>query len=80
MIRNLFGPHGAARSYRCCICDRETEYWGPTPSVYPFCSPRCKLVDLGKWLREQYSVDGDLGPDDLTRGPTPGRPPRGGVD
>jgi endogenous inhibitor of DNA gyrase (YacG/DUF329 family) len=23
---------------------------------FPFCSPRCKLVDLGKWLDEQYRV------------------------
>ncbi len=22
----------------------------------PFCSSRCKQVDLGKWLREEYSV------------------------
>jgi uncharacterized protein len=22
----------------------------------PFCSSRCKLVDLGKWLDERYSV------------------------
>ncbi len=23
---------------------------------FPFCSERCKLVDLGKWLGEQYRV------------------------
>ena len=22
----------------------------------PFCSSRCKQVDLGKWLREEYSL------------------------
>ena len=22
----------------------------------PFCSPRCKAVDLGKWLDEEYRV------------------------
>jgi len=22
----------------------------------PFCSPRCKLVDLGKWLEGRYAV------------------------
>jgi endogenous inhibitor of DNA gyrase (YacG/DUF329 family) len=21
---------------------------------YPFCSPRCKLIDLGRWLGEEY--------------------------
>lgn len=24
--------------------------------VYPFCSPRCKSVDLGRWLREEYRI------------------------
>jgi endogenous inhibitor of DNA gyrase (YacG/DUF329 family) len=24
--------------------------------AFPFCSPRCKLVDLGKWLDEKYRV------------------------
>lgn len=71
MIRNLFGSDGAPRLYRCSICNRETEYWGPAPSVYPFCSPRCKLVDLGKWLREEYSVERDLRPEDVARGPGP---------
>jgi endogenous inhibitor of DNA gyrase (YacG/DUF329 family) len=22
----------------------------------PFCSPRCKLVDLGNWLNESYRI------------------------
>ena len=24
--------------------------------AFPFCSPRCKLVDLGQWLHEKYRV------------------------
>ena len=24
----------------------------------PFCSERCKLIDLGKWLGEEYRVPG----------------------
>ena len=54
------------RTYRCTICDREVRYDGALPSIYPFCSPRCKHVDLGLWLREQYSVDRDLTPEDLS--------------
>jgi hypothetical protein len=50
------------RSYRCAICQRQVEYCGPLPSLYPFCSPRCRMVDLGRWLREQYSIDRDLTP------------------
>ena len=26
--------------------------------AYPFCSDRCKLLDLGKWLGEEYRVPG----------------------
>jgi hypothetical protein len=55
----------AASVYRCAICDREVTYEGPRPSVYPFCSARCKMVDLGKWLREDYAIDRDLTPEDV---------------
>ena len=51
--------------YRCLICEREVEYTGPPPSVFPFCSARCKLVDLGKWLREDYAINRDLTPEEL---------------
>lgn len=23
---------------------------------FPFCSPRCKLIDLGRWLGEEYRI------------------------
>lgn len=26
--------------------------------AHPFCSDRCKLLDLGKWLGEEYRVAG----------------------
>ncbi|HLH30050.1 MAG TPA: DNA gyrase inhibitor YacG, partial [Terriglobia bacterium] len=32
---------------KCPTCKKETEYSG-NPSR-PFCSERCKLIDLGKW-------------------------------
>ena len=25
---------------------------------YPFCSDRCRLIDLGKWLGEEYRIPG----------------------
>jgi endogenous inhibitor of DNA gyrase (YacG/DUF329 family) len=25
-------------------------------AAYPFCSQRCRLVDLGRWLGEEYRV------------------------
>jgi uncharacterized protein len=26
--------------------------------AFPFCSDRCRLVDLGKWLGEEYRIPG----------------------
>jgi endogenous inhibitor of DNA gyrase (YacG/DUF329 family) len=31
---------------------------GGNPPTYPFCSPRCKLVDLGNWLDGRYVIAG----------------------
>jgi len=28
------------------------------PKLFPFCSERCHLVDLGRWLGEDYRVPG----------------------
>ena len=33
----------------------------------PFCSHRCRLLDLGKWLNEEHSVSRPLQEDDLER-------------
>jgi endogenous inhibitor of DNA gyrase (YacG/DUF329 family) len=30
----------------------------------PFCSKRCKLVDLGKWLKEEHRLSEPLRPED----------------
>jgi endogenous inhibitor of DNA gyrase (YacG/DUF329 family) len=26
--------------------------------AFPFCSDRCRLIDLGKWLGEEYRIAG----------------------
>lgn len=52
-------------NYRCAICEKEASFDGRLPREYPFCSERCRQVDLGRWFREQYSIDRDLSPDDL---------------
>lgn len=30
--------------------------WGSMSPYRPFCSERCKLIDLGQWADEQYRV------------------------
>ena len=33
----------------------------------PFCSERCKLLDLGAWAEERYSIPGAAASSDLNR-------------
>jgi endogenous inhibitor of DNA gyrase (YacG/DUF329 family) len=39
---------------RCPIC--ETHFDPAKSPAMPFCSERCRKIDLGRWLREVYSV------------------------
>ncbi len=39
----------------CPICAKEVGPRAENPS-FPFCSARCKMVDLGKWLNEEYRI------------------------
>jgi len=41
---------------KCPTCGGSAEH--ALPAVIPFCSPNCKLVDLGRWLDGSYSVPG----------------------
>ncbi len=42
---------------RCPMCGSEVIYGSPDENPYfPFCSERCKLLDLGKWLEEDYVI------------------------
>jgi endogenous inhibitor of DNA gyrase (YacG/DUF329 family) len=44
---------------RCPICDAAMPgNWADYPD-YPFCSKRCRTIDLGRWLGEQYTVASD---------------------
>ncbi|HUL61137.1 MAG TPA: DNA gyrase inhibitor YacG [Anaeromyxobacteraceae bacterium] len=40
----------------------------------PFCSDRCKLLDLGKWLDERYRIPGPRAGDMATGGEGEGGP------
>lgn len=40
---------------KCPTCGKETEYASTNP-VRPFCSERCKTLDLGAWADEKYRV------------------------
>ena len=41
----------------CPICSTPMPgEWTEYPT-YPFCTKRCKLIDLGRWLTEDYKVE-----------------------
>lgn len=47
----------------CPICAKPVE-WRPENAWRPFCSERCKQIDLGAWASGSYSIaGGDLDPD-----------------
>jgi uncharacterized protein len=39
----------------CPSCNRPVE-WTSTSRFRPFCSERCKNVDLGAWASEKYAI------------------------
>ena len=49
----------SAPAMRCPTCSAAVEQDPVRPSkLYPFCSERCHLVDLGRWLGEEYRIPG----------------------
>jgi len=51
---------------RCPLCDADVSL-DSTPTA-PFCSERCRLIDLGRWLDEAYAVPDDKQPTDDEEG------------
>ncbi len=39
---------------RCPVCNREFD--NSTSPALPFCSERCRTIDLGRWLGEAYGL------------------------
>ena len=42
---------------QCPHCDREVTW--PETTTYPFCSERCRLIDLGVWAAGDYRLPGE---------------------
>jgi uncharacterized protein len=50
----------------CPICDKQLAPQAITDSpVFPFCSARCKQVDLLGWCKGEYAVTDRLTPDEI---------------
>ncbi len=46
-----------ATKVNCPHCKRQCE-WQDNP-WRPFCSERCKLIDLGAWFQERHAIPGE---------------------
>jgi endogenous inhibitor of DNA gyrase (YacG/DUF329 family) len=58
---------------RCPICKKAVRRDDPE---MPFCSERCRLIDLGNWASEKYVIPSplqDIGDEEAPEAPTKGR-------
>jgi hypothetical protein len=46
----------------CPTCQKPVE-WSPAARWRPFCSERCRLIDLGAWMSEQHAIPGEQAQD-----------------
>jgi endogenous inhibitor of DNA gyrase (YacG/DUF329 family) len=54
-----------ARQIKCPTCGKTSDWF---TSLYgPFCSHRCKLIDLGKWLGGEHAISEPLRPEHLEK-------------
>jgi endogenous inhibitor of DNA gyrase (YacG/DUF329 family) len=58
----------------CPTCGRPSVF-APSNRWRPFCSERCKMIDLGVWASGGYAIPGDA-PDPEDPSPDEGSPPR----
>jgi len=49
----------ASRTLSCPICGKQVALTDPE---MPFCSERCRLLDLGNWASEKYVVSTPVEP------------------
>jgi len=42
----------------CPTCQRPVE-WSEASPFRPFCSDRCRLIDLGAWIAEKHVIPGE---------------------
>ncbi len=42
---------------KCPTCKKEIQY-STENKFRPFCSERCKIIDLGAWANQDYKIEG----------------------
>jgi uncharacterized protein len=61
-------PGFTPRKVRCPACTGQSLY-SPANPYRPFCSARCKGVDLGAWASEEFKLPDDTPPDEAFGNP-----------
>lgn len=58
IIFTRMGYTAMIKKIKCPMCEKEVQFDDKKklPPYFPFCSKRCKLIDLGKWLNEEYTI------------------------
>lgn len=56
-----------AAQVRCPTCGKRVE-WTEQQKWRPFCSERCKLIDLGAWADGDHRIAGEPAPPSLHGG------------
>ncbi|MCO6414232.1 MAG: DNA gyrase inhibitor YacG [Thiogranum sp.] len=51
------------KTVECPTCKKQA-IWGPENPWRPFCSERCKLIDLGEWFEERHRIPDRSPPED----------------
>lgn len=54
MTMSTTSPATTPKTYPCPRCKKPAS-WSDNP-YRPFCSERCKMIDLGAWADESYRV------------------------
>lgn len=56
------GPPTFSGGFRCPICKKAIA--NVQEPAFPFCSDKCRLLDLGNWLDGKYTTSRPLDPSD----------------
>lgn len=44
-----------SKTVKCPTCQKQVE-WSELSTFRPFCSDRCRLIDLGAWASEKHVI------------------------
>ena len=50
------------KSVKCPTCGKQV-LWDESSHWRPFCSERCRLIDLGEWAKESHRIADSTPPD-----------------